>query len=85
MNYNVEYPTERGYWYDVLIKKVKSTKKGGEVVGDVYLGKDKAVLKNCNLVFLDDIFKIKPNTLITKRTKKDDKTIQTEPVSLSNI
>ncbi|VVC41491.1 Zinc finger, PHD-type,Zinc finger, RING-type,Zinc finger, FYVE/PHD-type,Ubiquitin-related [Cinara cedri] len=82
MNYNAEYPSERGYWYDVLIKKVKSTKKGDEVTGDVYIGKEQAVLKNCRMLFLDDIFKIKPNTLITERTPEDDKIIQTEPVTL---
>lgn len=84
MNYNTEYPNQRGYWFDVQIEKVKITRKGGEVIGEVHVGKDMAVLSNCRLVFVDDIYKIKPCTLVAERTPEDDKILQAEPGSLSN-
>lgn len=84
MNYSLEYPSQRGYWFDVLIKKVKLTRRGTEIIGDISLGKHHAGLKNCRLMFVDDIFKIKPYTLVAERTPLDDQLIQTEPVELSN-
>lgn len=84
MNYNVEYPKERGYWYDVVIKKIKSTRKGYEVKGDVYIGINSAVMHDCTLVFLDDIYVVKPYQLITKRTSKENEVMQTQPTVMSN-
>lgn len=86
MNYNVEYPKERGYWYDVLVKDLKVTRKGGrEIIGDVSVGMDNAVLKNCHLIFVDDIYEIKPYKLLADRTPEDDTIIQTEPTVISNV
>jgi E3 ubiquitin-protein ligase UHRF1 len=84
MNYNVDYPQERGYWYDVLVKQIKTNRRGCNVIGDVTVGLDNAVLKNCNLIFLDDIYRIKPYQLLSERTPEDDKIMQTEPVVMSN-
>ncbi|XP_001945737.1 E3 ubiquitin-protein ligase UHRF1 isoform X1 [Acyrthosiphon pisum] len=79
MNYNVDYPQERGYWYDVLVKEIKTNRRGRDVIGDVSVGLDNAVLKNCHLMFLDDIYIVKPYQLLSERTPEDDKIIQTEP------
>lgn len=84
MNYNVDYPKERGYWYDVIIKKNKSTRRGREVFGDIYIGINSAVMRNCNLVFLDDIYAVKPYQLITERTSDDNQIMQTQPSVMSN-
>ncbi|XP_015367414.1 PREDICTED: E3 ubiquitin-protein ligase UHRF1-like [Diuraphis noxia] len=79
MNYNVDYPQERGYWYDVLVKEIKTNRRGRDVIGDVSVGLDNAVLKNCHLMFLDDIYKVKPYQLLSERTPEDNKIMQTEP------
>jgi len=84
MNYNVEYPQERGYWYDVLVKQIKTNKRNREVIGDVSVGLDN-VLKNCHLIFLDDIYKVKPYQLLSERSPAEDKIIQTEPTVMSKI
>ncbi|XP_050422764.1 E3 ubiquitin-protein ligase UHRF1-like isoform X2 [Adelges cooleyi] len=81
MNYNVEYPKERGYWYDVLVKEIKTTRKGRDVIGDVSVGLDNAVLNNCHLTFLDDIFKLEPYKLLSERTPEDDIFFQTKPTT----
>lgn len=84
MNYNVEYPQERGYWYDVLVKKIKKSRNGNGIIGDVTVGADHAILKNCNLKFTDDIYKIQPYKLVSKRTPEDDQIMQSQPVAISN-
>lgn len=84
MNYNVEHVKERGYWYDVVIKKIKSSRRGYEVIGDVYIGINGAVMRNCNLVFLNDIYAVKPYQLISERTSEDNQIMQTKPTVMSN-
>ncbi|KAE9529076.1 hypothetical protein AGLY_012030 [Aphis glycines] len=79
MNYNTEHPKERGYWYDVQVKQIKVNRRNREVIGDVTLGTNKAVLTNCQLMFLDDILKIKPYKLVAERTEEDDAIMQTMP------
>lgn len=81
MNYNVEYPKERGYWYDVLIKEVKTNRRSREVIGDVSVGIDNAILNNCRLMFLDDIFQLEKYKLLSERTVDDDKIMQTKPTT----
>lgn len=84
-NYNSEYPKERGYWYDVLIKEIKPIKKNGfNIFGDVFIGMDDIVLEDCCLMFLDNIYKIKSYQLLEDRTADDDKIMKTEPTVLSN-
>ncbi|VVC43627.1 Zinc finger, PHD-type,Zinc finger, RING-type,Zinc finger, FYVE/PHD-type,Ubiquitin-related [Cinara cedri] len=80
MNYNIEYPKERGYWYDVIVKEVKTSRRCNEVIGDIIVGIGKAVLKNCHLTFVDEIYTLKPYTLLVNRTSEDDKMMQMEPV-----
>lgn len=84
MNYNVEHPQERGYWYDVLVKKIKISRRGNGVVGDITIGMDHAILQDCNLKFHDDIYEVRPYKLVSKRTSKDDQIMQTQPVAISN-
>lgn len=84
MNFNAEYPQERGYWYDVLVKEKKTSRKGREVIGDVTVGINNAVLNNRNLMFLDDIYKIKPYQLLSERTSQDDAIMQAQPSVMSN-
>lgn len=84
MSYNVDYPSERGYWHDVIVKEIKSSRRGRGITGDVYVGMDNAVLENCHLMSNEDIYKIKPYQLLADRTPEDDKIIQTQPATTSN-
>lgn len=85
MNYNVDYPQERGYWYDVIVKEVKTSRRGSVVIGDVSVGFGKAVLNNCCLVFVDDIYMIKPYKLLVNRTPEDDEIMRKEPDESNNL
>lgn len=84
MNYNVDYPSERGYWYDVQVKEKKNSRRGRIIIGDVFVGMDNAVLKNCHLKYNEGIYKVKPYKLLADRTPEDDKIMQTKPAALSN-
>jgi len=79
MNFNTDHPKERGYWYDVLVKKITVNRRNREVMGDITIGSNKAVLTNCRLMFLDDILKIKPYKLVAERTEEEDTIMQTMP------
>ncbi|CAO2585165.1 E3 ubiquitin-protein ligase UHRF2 [Lemmus lemmus] len=59
VNYNVENPGKRGFWYDAEIttlKTISRTKK--EVHVKVFLGGSEGTLNDCRVVFVDEIFKI---------------------------
>lgn len=83
MNYNVDYPRERGYWYDTIVKTVKFSRKSYTVHGDIVVGRQNTMLNNCQLIFLDDIYKIKPYQLLAERTQNDDYIMQTQPTIIS--
>lgn len=85
MNYNLEYPNERGYWYDVEIQKIKNNKGGLRVIGDILVGlSSNTEFKNRRLMFLDEIYKIKPYELIAERSHEHDKIMQEKPSVISN-
>jgi len=79
MNYNTDLPKERGFWYDVLVKEIIVNRRNSEVIGNVTVGSNKAVLNNCHLKFVDDILKIKPYKLVAERTEEEDTIMQTKP------
>ncbi|EGW13911.1 E3 ubiquitin-protein ligase UHRF2 [Cricetulus griseus] len=59
VNYNVENPSKRGFWYDAEIttlKTISRTKK--EVRVKVFLGDSEGTLNDCRVIFVDEIFKI---------------------------
>ncbi|RZC38251.1 E3 ubiquitin-protein ligase UHRF1 [Asbolus verrucosus] len=63
VNYNIEQPTTRGYWYDFEIAEV--TKK--HIKGTLLMGKDHAGLENCTIKFVDEIMKIEKAVPLTAR------------------
>ncbi|XP_076371626.1 E3 ubiquitin-protein ligase UHRF1-like isoform X2 [Tachypleus tridentatus] len=58
VNYCIEEPDERGYWYDCLITKVKNARTVKQLYGTIYVGPDSVPLDNCKIIFIDEVFKI---------------------------
>ncbi|KAI1904808.1 hypothetical protein AGOR_G00009490 [Albula goreensis] len=59
VNYNIEIPEERGFWFDAEItalKEVSRTNK--EVRVKILLGGPGDVIEDCKLLFLDEIYRI---------------------------
>ncbi|KYB25736.1 E3 ubiquitin-protein ligase UHRF2 [Tribolium castaneum] len=66
VNYNIEEPTKRGYWYDFKITNInreKNTLEGNLIMG---LSRE-AVVHDCIVKFVDEVMKIEQPTLITNR------------------
>ncbi|XP_022087295.1 E3 ubiquitin-protein ligase UHRF1-like [Acanthaster planci] len=58
VNYNPDEPKERGFWYDVEVTSKKTTRTYKELIGNVRLGIEADVLKDCRIRLTDEIFKI---------------------------
>nr|XP_044990983.1 E3 ubiquitin-protein ligase UHRF1 isoform X2 [Jaculus jaculus] len=56
VNYNVDYPENRGFWYDAEICRKRQTRTSRELYANVMLGNDS--LNNCRIIFVDEVFKI---------------------------
>ncbi|XP_066566665.1 E3 ubiquitin-protein ligase UHRF2 [Amia ocellicauda] len=59
VNYNIEIPEERGFWFDAEItalKEVSRTNK--EIRVKILLGGPDDVINDCKLLFLEEIYKI---------------------------
>ncbi|XP_013789872.2 E3 ubiquitin-protein ligase UHRF1-like, partial [Limulus polyphemus] len=72
VNYNIEDPDERGYWYDCLISKKKNTRTVKEIYGTIYMGSDLAPLDNCKILFTDEVFKIEETKEIELNSERSD-------------
>ncbi|XP_063311668.1 E3 ubiquitin-protein ligase UHRF1 [Pelobates fuscus] len=58
VNYNIDEPKERGYWYDAEIQKKRETRTIKEIYAKVVLGDAGDSLNDCKIVFVEEIYKI---------------------------
>ncbi|XP_057215821.1 E3 ubiquitin-protein ligase UHRF2-like [Triplophysa rosa] len=59
VNYNLELPEERGFWYDAEITALNSiSRTNKEIHIKILLGGAGDVIGDCKLVFLDEIYRI---------------------------
>uniref|UniRef100_A0A8C6RXX4 E3 ubiquitin-protein ligase UHRF n=1 Tax=Nannospalax galili TaxID=1026970 RepID=A0A8C6RXX4_NANGA len=57
VNYNVDFPKNRGFWYDAEIRRKRQTRTARELYANVTLAGG-SYLKDCRIVFVDEVFKI---------------------------
>ncbi|GIX93266.1 e3 ubiquitin-protein ligase UHRF1 [Caerostris extrusa] len=57
VNYNLEEPKERGFWYDCCVTNLKNGRSTKQLIGTIFVGAD-SELENCKIIFLDEIFAI---------------------------
>ncbi|MGH0151085.1 UNVERIFIED_CONTAM: hypothetical protein FKN15_052640 [Acipenser sinensis] len=59
VNYNIEVPEERGFWFDAEITSLKEiSRTNKEVRVKILLGGPEDVINDCKLIFLEEIYKI---------------------------
>ncbi|XP_043917019.1 E3 ubiquitin-protein ligase UHRF2 [Protopterus annectens] len=59
VNYNVEMPEERGFWYDAEITCLKEyTRTNKEVWAKIHAGEDHDRTIECKLIFIDEMYKV---------------------------
>lgn len=68
VNYNIDEPNKRGYWYDFEIKKIEE-----KMSGTIFIGKNKTPIEKCNIKFIDEILRIENKDLLEEfRLKRDE-------------
>lgn len=77
VNYNIESPTERGFWYDMIVTEVTNKRATRRLIGTLYVGRQRTELRNCQILFTDEVVKILKPKLISERTKEDDISMST--------
>ncbi|KAK3914118.1 E3 ubiquitin-protein ligase UHRF1 [Frankliniella fusca] len=78
VNYNIESPEERGFWYDMIVTEVANKRASRRLVGTLYVGRQRTELRNCKVLFTDEVVKILKPKLISERTKEDDISMTTD-------
>ncbi|KAL1132206.1 hypothetical protein AAG570_010163 [Ranatra chinensis] len=78
VNYNIEEPSERGYWYDLKVTSIKPSRKRTELKGTLFVGTEKTPLEDSIIHFIDDIMKIESTKLISERSEEELALMQTE-------
>ncbi|XP_028567787.2 E3 ubiquitin-protein ligase UHRF2 isoform X1 [Podarcis muralis] len=59
VNYNVESPEERGFWFDAEITSLREiSRTNKEVYAKILLGGPENVINDCKLLFIEEIYKI---------------------------
>lgn len=58
VNYNIDEPEERGFWYDAEIQKKRDTRTIKEIYAKVLLGESGDFLSDCKILFVNEIYKI---------------------------
>ncbi|KAH0628314.1 hypothetical protein JD844_009271 [Phrynosoma platyrhinos] len=59
VNYNVESPEERGFWFDAEITSLREiSRTNKEVYAKIMLGGPEDVINDCKLLFIEEIYKI---------------------------
>lgn len=52
VNFNIDSPKERGFWYDFKITKVGSV----DIIGTIFIGNEQ--IDNCNIKFIQEVMRI---------------------------
>lgn len=79
VNYNVEEPRHRGYWYDLCVTKKKP------LVGTLFVGTENAQLDNTHIRFTDELFRIEKHCLLAERSPEEVEFLSKEPPFKSNF
>lgn len=71
VNYNIDDPKTRGYWYDCEITNISDKK----IIGTIYFASEKTPINDCQIVYTDEIFKIEQSSKLNEKLQVDYTTI----------
>ncbi|XP_076819888.1 E3 ubiquitin-protein ligase UHRF1-like [Clavelina lepadiformis] len=78
VNYNLDCPNQRGFWYDCIVLNKKSRRTVRELTVELILGSDKTVAP-CKILFVEEVFAIEsPGQESTPITNEDSIKRKTE-------
>ncbi|KAG8184485.1 hypothetical protein JTE90_002332 [Oedothorax gibbosus] len=67
VNFNMDEPTERGFWYDCIVTDKKMGRTTKHLIGTIIFGADQTQLENCKVKFTDEIFAIETNVVLSEK------------------
>lgn len=62
----------------MVVTEISLKRTSRKVVGTLYVGRQRTELRNCKLLFVDEVMKILKPKLISERTREDDISMTTE-------
>ena len=72
VNYNIEEPKERGYWYDLKVTSINANGRRKPVLkGTLFVGTENTNLEDSIVAFTNEIMKIEPRKLISERSEEE--------------
>ncbi|XP_065321408.1 E3 ubiquitin-protein ligase UHRF1-like [Gordionus sp. m RMFG-2023] len=78
VNYNIDKPQDRGYWYECSVSKKSMSNRRKDLYVDINLGNDEQFLTNCKIQFCEEIYEI-------NKSKTQDQNDTTEHDSIKPI
>ncbi|XP_014245994.1 E3 ubiquitin-protein ligase UHRF1-like [Cimex lectularius] len=79
VNYNIEEPKDRGYWYDMEVKTiVENNRKKLTIKGTLLVGTENTRLDDSIVAFVDEIMKIEELKKISERSEDELMLMQTD-------
>ncbi|XP_068626889.1 E3 ubiquitin-protein ligase UHRF1-like [Battus philenor] len=79
VNYNPDYPLEKGEWYDFKVEGITKLRKNYMLVGTMYLGKDSVPQHDTKVKVHDKIFAIEEVIPVAQRSDKCHKAMKVQP------
>ncbi|CAL4066750.1 unnamed protein product, partial [Meganyctiphanes norvegica] len=67
VNYNMEDPEDRGYWYDFKVSQVTNTRSTKELIGTIYMGIESTAIDDCKIKFLNELLQVNKHIKLTDR------------------
>lgn len=61
----------------MIVTEVSNKRTSRKIVGTLYVGRQRTELRNCKVLFTDEVVKILKPKLISERTKEDDLSMTT--------
>lgn len=73
VNYNIESPDERGFWYDMVVTDVSHKRSTQSLTGTLFVGRQRTELRNCKILFANEVTRIMIPKLLSDRSREDTK------------
>ncbi|KAL4717783.1 hypothetical protein ACJJTC_000932 [Scirpophaga incertulas] len=84
INHNIEEPSEKGYWYDFKVDKIKKNRLDYELVGTLYLGPGEVTQNETCIKLHDRIYAIEEVLPLEIRTEDYNKLMTTPTAKRSS-
>lgn len=79
VNYNIEEPMEKGYWFDFKVSEIRKLRTSYDLVGTLYLGPEAVPQNDTKIRLQDKIFAIEEVVPLEKRSDEYNRLMTMNP------